>query len=172
VLFANRRNSLDTTSADARLREATTPAQKLRARCLIGIVRVRSRRTRSVACVNESTVTFTYRPRLTAVVAHSAAGPFPQESVSTHRRPSDGLCPRWRRSSVSTKQATASLARVRFVMSDRRPSGHRTRHMPGWTASGTTLGLRELKRHPSRCVRPGRAVAPLRAPGPATVAPP
>src|SRR5215469_215671 len=87
----------------------------------------------------------------------------PQESVSTHRRPSDGLCRlRWRRSSVSTKQATASLARVRFVMSDRRPSGHRTCHMPGWAASGTTLGLRGLKRHP-RCVRPGRASALGRA---------
>jgi multidrug resistance efflux pump len=72
------------------------------------------------------------RVRLSRIVAHSAARSFPQESVLTHRRPSNGLCrPRRRRSSVSMKQATASLARVRFVMSDRRPSGHRTRHMPG-----------------------------------------
>jgi hypothetical protein len=45
-------------------------------------------------------------------------------------------------------------------MSDRRPSGHRTRHMPRWAESGTTLGLRGLKRRPPRCVRPGRASAP------------
>src|SRR5262249_9321170 len=94
-------------------------------------------------------------------------GPFPQESVLTHRRQSDGLCrPRWRRSSVPMKQATASLARVRFVMSDRRPSGHRTRHTPGRAASGITLGVRELKWHPPRCARPHRAIAPLRAPAP------
>src|SRR5262249_19853331 len=105
--------------------------------------------------------------RLSRIVAHSAAGPFPQESVLTHRQPSDGLCrPRWGRSSVSTKQATASLARVRFVMSERRPPGHRTRHVPGRAGSGTTLGLRELKWHPPRCARPHRAIAPLRAPAP------
>src|SRR6516165_455129 len=48
-------------------------------------------------------------------------------------------------------------------MSERRPSGHRTRHMPRWAESGTTLGLRGLKRHPPRCARPRRAIAPLRA---------
>ena len=124
-------------------------------------------RTTECASINSKEPTGdSSRVRLSRIVAHSAAGPFPQESVLTHRRPSDGLCrPRWQRTSVSMKQATASLARVRFVMSDRRPSGHRTRHMPRWAASGTTLGLRGLKRHPPRCGRPRRAIAPLRAPG-------
>src|SRR6516164_5963127 len=106
-----------------------------------------SRTTERTAINSKEPAGASCRIRLSRIVAHSAAGPFPQESVLTHRRLSDGLCrPRWRRSSVSTKQATASLARVRFVMSERRPSGHRTRHMPGWAESGTTLGLRGLKR--------------------------
>jgi hypothetical protein len=58
----------------------------------------------------------------------------------------------------------ASLARVRFVMSDRRPSAHRTRHMPRWAESGTTLGLRGLKRHSPGCVDPVEHPHPKQAP--------
>ena len=43
-----------------------------------------------------------------------------------------GLCrPRCLRSAVALKQAAALLARVRFTMSDTRPSGHLIRYMFG-----------------------------------------
>jgi hypothetical protein len=96
------------------------------------------------------------RLRLTRIL-HRCPAPAPSSPVLTHRRPSDGLCrPRWRRCSVSMKQATASLARVGFVMSDRRPSGHRTRHIPGPLASGSILAMTRAPSLSFRLCRNGR----------------